>query len=187
MKNFYFSKFIFAFILLLVTSSGSLFAQQFTLSGVVTDATNGDKLIGANVYIPDLSIGAATNENGEYSISVAPGKYSITCSYIGFDRIDQEIDVNADITLNFSMKEYQFTLSVTVLSDRVKERETPVAVTNIDKEDMAFQLGSRDIPLIMNTAPSIYATDQGGGAGDARINVRGFNQRNFNVMINGIR
>ena len=186
MKNFYFSKFIFAFILLLVTSSVSLFAQTFTVSGVVTDATNGDLLIGANVYLPDLNTGAATNENGEYSISVAPGKYSITCSYIGFDRIDQEIDVSADMTLNFSMQEYQFTLSVTVMSDRIKERETPVAFSDFDKKDMQFSLGSQDIPLVMNTAPSVYATGQGGGAGDARVNVRGFNQRNVNVMINGI-
>ena len=35
--------------------------------------------------------------------------------------------------------------------------------------------------------PNVYAaTNQGGGAGDARINVRGFNQRNVAIMINGI-
>jgi mRNA-degrading endonuclease HigB of HigAB toxin-antitoxin module len=90
------------------------------------------------------------------------------------------------MTLNFSLKDYQFTLSVTVMSDRVKERETPVAYTNIDKEQMKFNLGSRDIPLVMNTTPSVFATDLGGGAGDARINVRGFNQRNIGIMINGI-
>jgi len=38
----------------------------------------------------------------------------------------------------------------------------------------------------MNTTPSVYATPQGGGAGDARINVRGFNQRNVAIMINGV-
>jgi mRNA-degrading endonuclease HigB of HigAB toxin-antitoxin module len=38
----------------------------------------------------------------------------------------------------------------------------------------------------MNTTPSVFATDQGGGAGDARINVRGFNQRNIGILINGI-
>ena len=67
MKNSYFSKFIFAFILLLVTSSGSLFAQaqEFTVSGVVTEATTGEVLIGANVYFPTLFTGAATNDKGE--------------------------------------------------------------------------------------------------------------------------
>jgi len=51
---------------------------------------------------------------------------------------------------------------------------------------MEVRLGSRDIPLVLNTTPSVYATQQGGGAGDARVNVRGFNQRNVAVMINGV-
>jgi len=51
---------------------------------------------------------------------------------------------------------------------------------------MEARLGSQDIPMILNTTPSVYATGQGGGAGDARINVRGFNQRNVAVMINGV-
>jgi len=51
---------------------------------------------------------------------------------------------------------------------------------------MEVRLGSQDIPMILNTTPSVYATQQGGGAGDARINVRGFNQRNVAVMINGV-
>ena len=175
-------KIILFVILLFATSTYA----QFTISGVVTDASTGDKLIGANVYLPDEHIGAATDMNGEYSISVPAGTHKMTCSYIGFDRMDRTIEVNADMTLNFAMKEYQFTLSVTVLSDRVKERETPVAYTNIDKRQMEFELGSKDIPLVLNTAPSVFATDNGGGSGDARINVRGFNQRNIGIMINGI-
>jgi hypothetical protein len=51
---------------------------------------------------------------------------------------------------------------------------------------MDVRLGSQDIPMALNTTPSVYATQQGGGAGDARINVRGFNQRNVAVMINGV-
>ena len=43
---------------------------------------------------------------------------------------------------------------------------------------MEFRLGSQDLPMALNLTPSVYATQQGGGAGDARINVRGFNQRN---------
>jgi len=64
--------------------------------------------------------------------------------------------------------------------------KTPVAYTNITKAEVEARLGSQDIPMILNTTPSVYATQQGGGAGDARINVRGFNQRNIAVMINGV-
>ncbi|NIU76908.1 MAG: TonB-dependent receptor plug domain-containing protein, partial [Gammaproteobacteria bacterium] len=58
--------------------------------------------------------------------------------------------------------------------------------SNVGKVQIQQQLGSRDLPLVLNVTPSVYATAQGGGAGDARINVRGFSQRNTAVMINGV-
>ena len=72
-----------------------------------------------------------------------------------------------------------------VIASRADER-TPVAYTTVTAEDMEARLGSQDRPMALNTTPSVYATQQGGGAGDARINVRGFNQRNVAVMINGV-
>ena len=72
-----------------------------------------------------------------------------------------------------------------VLASRAGDK-TAVAYSDVNKEQIALRLGSQDIPLALNTVPSVYSTNQGGGAGDARINVRGFNQRNVAVMINGI-
>ena len=72
-----------------------------------------------------------------------------------------------------------------VLASRADEN-TPVAYTTVEKAEMDIRLGSQDIPMALNMTPSVYATQQGGGAGDARINVRGFNQRNVAVMINGV-
>ena len=63
---------------------------------------------------------------------------------------------------------------------------TPVAFTEFTKETISNELGSRDIPLVLNSAPSIYASEDSGGAGDARVNVRGFSQRNVAIMINGV-
>jgi hypothetical protein len=40
--------------------------------------------------------------------------------------------------------------------------------------------------MILNTTPGVYATQSGGGDGDARVNIRGFNQRNVSVMVDGI-
>ena len=58
--------------------------------------------------------------------------------------------------MDFPLKEHQFVLNVSVISDRAKERETPVAFTDIEKRDLEFSLGSRDIPLVMNTTPSVF-------------------------------
>ena len=75
---------------------------------------------------------------------------------------------------------------IEVLAERAEERRTPVAFTDVSKAQIQTQLGSRDLPLVLSVTPSVYSTAQGGGAGDARINVRGFSQRNTAVMINGV-
>ncbi len=174
------------FVLFLLFFSSVAFAQKYTVTGTVTDAANGEKLVGANVYVKGTTIGAASDANGVYKLTLDKGSYTIVCSYVGFERVESKVNVTNNMTLDFPMKEHEFSLSVTVLADRAKERETPVAFTNVDKKDMEFKLGSRDVPMVLNTTPSVYATQQGGGAGDARVNVRGFNQRNVAIMINGV-
>ena len=152
-----------------------------TISGSVT-TSSGKTLPGANIVVDGTDLGAASDEDGNYSIDeVEPGS-AITASVIGYEDLtlyaDEEV-VNFVLTANIEMS------TLEVLASRAGE-DTPVAFTNIDKEDLELRLGSRDIPLAMNTVPSVYSTGQGGGAGDARINVRGFNQRNVAIMLNGI-
>lgn len=173
-------------VVFMLAFSALTFAQTYTVSGkVIADAT-GEGLIGANVYMKGANIGAATDVDGKYEMKVPAGEYTLVCSYIGYETKSVAVNVDKDMEVNFAMADYQFSLNITVISDRAKERETPVAFSDIDKEQMEFTLGSRDIPLVLNSTPSVYSTMQGGGAGDARINIRGFDQRNVAIMINGI-
>ncbi len=71
-------------------------------------------------------------------------------------------------------------------SDQAIPGTTPVAFTEFSKDTIVDQLGSRDLPLLLNYSPSVYATNDSGGAGDSRINVRGFDQRNISILINGV-
>ena len=71
-------------------------------------------------------------------------------------------------------------------SDQAIAGKTPVSFSEIGKEVIAAELGSRDIPLVLNSTPSVYATADSGGAGDSRVNVRGFSQRNVSILINGV-
>ncbi|MCF8242523.1 MAG: TonB-dependent receptor [Melioribacteraceae bacterium] len=169
---------------LMVTSA--LYGQRYTISGSVTSADTDEPLVGANVYVKGTTIGAASEMDGNYSINAPAGEHTLVCSYIGFETVEYQVDLTGDMEVNFELREYQFSLNVTVVADRAKERETPVAFTNVDKKDMELRLGSRDIPLVLNTTPSVYSTQQGGGAGDARVNVRGFSQENVAIMINGV-
>ncbi|MDH3323311.1 MAG: TonB-dependent receptor plug domain-containing protein, partial [Flavobacteriaceae bacterium] len=74
---------------------------------------------------------------------------------------------------------------VTGTIDIAKDRQTPVAVSTIRAIDIQENLGTQELPEILNSTPSVYATKQGGGFGDSRVNIRGFDQANTAVMING--
>ena len=80
-------------------------------------------------------------------------------------------------------------LEEVVVSSRVidvaKERVTPVAVSTISASDISLKVGNLEFPEIMNSTPGVYATKQGGGYGDSRISLRGFDQRNTSFLING--
>ena len=163
-----------------------IFSQSVT--GLVSDVDN-TPLAGANVVVDGTELGTAAGADGTYSLTgLEPGSYTITASVIGYSSLSQTVEVSGDVTttLNFSLEISVVEMSaLEVLASRADEK-TPVAFTTVTKADMEVRLGSQDIPMALNTTPSVYATQQGGGAGDARINVRGFNQRNVAVMINGV-
>ena len=167
--------------------AGTAYAQV-TVSGVVSDSETGDALPGANVVVEGTTLGTATDQNGRYTLSVPSGTHTFTASFIGYDESEEVVTVrNSNLTLNFSLEFTSQQLeALEVFASRAVDRKTPVAFTNVDKVQVQRELASRDVPMVLNTTPSVYATMQGGGAGDARVNVRGFNQRNVAIMINGV-
>ncbi|MBT4956574.1 MAG: TonB-dependent receptor, partial [Candidatus Marinimicrobia bacterium] len=167
---------------ILVLSFTSILFAQMTVSGSVTDASTGDALAGANVVVDGTDLGAAADASGAFTIRNVPNGATLTASMIGY----LNTSMSARGTVNFALEPSAIEMSgLEVLASRAGDK-TPVAYTNVSKADMEVRLGSQDIPMALNTTPSVYATQQGGGAGDARINVRGFNQRNVAVMINGV-
>tara|TARA_Y100001970_G_C14258903_1_gene877904 strand:- start:4155 stop:7130 length:2976 start_codon:yes stop_codon:yes gene_type:complete len=165
-----------------LSDEGAASSETMTLSGSVFD-DSGSPLAGANVLVDGSDDGAATDEEGNFTIENIQAGTSVTASMIGHE--SQTLYADTD-KLEFILTAVVIEMNaLEVLASRAGE-DTPVAYTNVDKEELELRLGSRDIPLAMNTVPSVYSTGQGGGAGDARINVRGFNQRNVAIMINGV-
>lgn len=88
-------KYIFLHLFLFVATA--TFAQKkvtrHTVSGTIKDARNGEVLIGVNVFIEELKTGVATNSYGFYALSVPPGKYKLSISYLGYVTQHKEIDL----------------------------------------------------------------------------------------------
>lgn len=75
---------------------------------------------------------------------------------------------------------------ITGVVDIAKDRKTPVAVSSVKSAQIIERLGNLELPEILNTTPSVYATKSGGGFGDGGITMRGFESRNIAVLVNGM-
>lgn len=173
-------------LILFIIITVSNFAQSGgEIKGTVKDVTTGETVVGASVMVAEGKV-AITDINGNYSIQVDSGSYTVTISYVGFEPQKQKIVVgNKPVSLNFSL-ETKTLSEVEIVADIAKSRETPIAFANISSKQIAEELGTRDLPMLLNSTPGVYATQSGGGSGDARVNVRGFDQRNVAVMVDGI-
>jgi iron complex outermembrane receptor protein len=174
--------FLVSFLSLLASS---VYAQDSFLKGVVKDAITGETLIGANVVYAEGK-GVITDIDGKYSVQLPAGDYTVKVTYVGYKEQEKKVSVKGNtVLLDFELATVQLQ-EVQVVADIAKVRETPVAFSNITPAKIQEQLGSQDLPMVLNTTPGVYATQQGGGDGDARITIRGFNQRNVAVMIDGV-
>ncbi len=176
---------------MLVFMSFWSFAQTGSISGLVMDEDTYEALPGANILIKGTSKGTITNANGEFTIGdLQPGNYVVEITFIGYETNDNFVTVRpgknsfiGEIRLKAASIGLQ---EVEVIASVAMDRKTPVAFTAIDSKKIQATLGNQEFPEVLRSTPSIYVTKQGGGYGDARINVRGFDQRNTSVMINGI-
>lgn len=161
-------------------------AQNFEVSGTVKDAENLETLVGVSVVYGNNK-GVSTDLDGNFKLSLPEGKASITVSFVGYESQTLNINVNKpDIKLDVKLRSKTNLKEIEITADVAKNRETPVAFSTIPTKQLQQELGTRDLPMVLNSTPGVYATESGGGSGDARINVRGFDQRNVAVMIDGV-
>ncbi|GAB3342892.1 TonB-dependent receptor [Marivirga atlantica] len=182
------SSYILSFSLIFAVATSIAVAQnENVVTGQVVDGDTNEPLPGANVVIQGTSIGTTTDIEGNFSLPVPTKSITLEIRFIGFK--PYSISLNSDdskklgkINLESGIEELS---TIEVVASRIT-RDQPFTYTEVAKKKIQEDLGSRDLPMVLNTAPSVYSTNQGGGSGDARLTVRGFNNQNVGVMINGV-
>ncbi len=173
-------------LILFILSGFYANAQDAILKGTITDAVTGETLIQANIKSGEQ--GTVTDYDGKYQFELSSGNQEIVVSYIGYK--PQTITANlspGNNTLNFALEEDNVMMQeINVVADVARSRETPVAFSTVQLARIKEELSTQDLPMVLNSTPGVYATQQGGGDGDARITIRGFNQRNVAIMIDGV-
>ena len=160
-----------------ILSFNSFAQEKATLSGYVKDASTGEELIGASVYISEIKSGGTTNIYGYYSITVPKGEYSVNFSFIGYKtssmkiklsenkRFDVEISPNSEIIQEVEIK---------ADAEDKNVRSTEMGVVKLDiKEIQSIPVifGEQDILKTIQLMPGIKAA----GEGNSGFYVRGGN------------
>ena len=149
--------------------------EKFTISGVVSDTKNKETLIGVSVYIKESKTGIISNEYGFYSITLPKGEYSISISYVGYETIEQKINLTQNTKKNFLLSENSEMLEEIVIIDnkkRVEIRKPEMSVNKLtiqEIKEMPVIFGEVDIIKSILTLPGVTNA----GEGQSGFNVRG--------------
>lgn len=160
-------------ILLMIATS--LFGQKVTISGYVKDASSGEDVIGANVYLEENLKGNTTNLYGFYSITIDTGKYTLVASYLGFNEYRQSIDLKEDMRINIELTKGAIQTQEVKVTAEAKDQN--VSSTEMGKVDLSTEtikalpalFGEVDILKTIQLLPGI----QTAGEGNAAFYVRG--------------
>jgi len=167
---------------LMMLSSIMTFAQ---ISGKVVDSDGNQPLPGATILVKGTSNGVVTNFDGVFTIETANAGDVLIITYLGYEGQEVIAQEGIVVSLVVSAETLDEVILTSGVIDVAKVRETPIAVSTITASEIALKVGNLEFPEIMNSTPGVYATKQGGGYGDSRINLRGFDQRNTSILING--
>lgn len=172
------------FVLGLFLLSLPAFAQEnYTLSGTVT--LNEEPLAGANVMVKNRDEATITNFDGEYSLQLPAGDYTLIFSYGNQKEI--EVNLTGNQTLDIDLTNAEETLDEVFLSSIRVDADSPITYSNLSNEEIAERNLGQDIPVLMNYLPSVVTTtDAGNGVGYTGIRVRGSDATRTNVTVNGI-
>ncbi|MBC7776002.1 MAG: SusC/RagA family TonB-linked outer membrane protein, partial [Phycisphaerae bacterium] len=143
---------------------------QRTVKGKVTDAENGDGLIGASVSVVGTTRGTATDIDGNFSIEVPDGSTQIRFAYTGYS--EQVITLSASNMVDVSMKAGSVLDEVVVIGyGSVKKSDATGAVSSVTEKNFNKSMSVSAEQLIQGRAAGVVVTNNSGEPGGG-INVR---------------
>lgn len=145
-----------------------------TVAGHIREATTGEPVIGASVYIEKPLIGVATDQFGFYSITIPKGRHELKLKSVGMKSTIRQIMVYGEGKLDIELEDDVIPLKeVVVQSDRdIRVTGLQMGMEKLDiktMKNMPLALGETDIMKVVLTLPGVQTV----GEGTVGLNVRG--------------
>lgn len=154
------------------------------ISGTITDAANGEPLIGVNVIIEGTNYGAATDVEGFYSIlNVLPGSYTVKASYLSYNtiRIEQvrvNIDQTTQIDIQMTSSSIELEEAVIVAVQPIVQKDVSSSTVNLNADEI------KSLPVV--SAQSVIGYQAGIKSGVDGPIIRGGSASETGVELNGM-
>ena len=163
--------------------SVTMFAQSVAVTGTVIDADNNEPLIGVSVLEVGTTNGVVTDLDGNFTLSVKAGA-KLQLSYVGYNT--QEVAARNNLGTIELKPEAVGLQDVTVTGQIAVQRKTPIAVSQVTALEIEERIGGGEFVEVLKNTPGVHANANGGGWGDSEIWMRGFDNTNIAMMINGV-
>lgn len=166
------------FLVMLFFSITSLsLAQQRTVTGTVTDASNGETLPGVNIRVAGTSQGTTTNNNGEYSLELPEGAQQLVYTYIGYRELSVDIAGRSEINVQMEPSvEYLDDIVVTSFGLEQERKALGYSTQQIDSENLTIGNQNNMVNALSGKVSGVEITNTGGAPGrSSRIVIRGVN------------
>jgi iron complex outermembrane recepter protein len=175
----------------LLLASSFLSSQTIiTVKGVVRDHSNNEPIPSVNISVSGMSNPLMTDANGTFKVELAKSNLELDFNHIAYQAKKVTISSTSGEFINLGnifLEPLAIGLKeVHIISSYISDNNTPVAVSTISARTIERQTGNQDYPEIMKLTPGIYATKSGGGSGDDRLTIRGFQQENIALLLNGV-
>ena len=160
----------------LLLSGTTVFAQEKTVTGVVTDSFN-EPLIGVSIVVQGTSNGVVTDMDGKYSIKATPGS-TLQFSYVGMEK--QSVKVGNQNVVNVQLKDDSQMLAETVVIGygSAKKRDLTGSITNIKGDEIANKPVANPLSALQGKVAGVQVINSGKAGEDPEIRVRGTNSIN---------
>lgn len=157
---------------LLLTTTLAL-AQQKTISGKITDATN-QPAVGATISVKGTNVATQTDVNGNFSIKVPAGRNVLTVSSVGFE--SQDVNISNQTTVNVSLKATTSTLNEIVLTGYTAQRKRDItgSVSVVNTKELIANPGSNVEQLLQGRAAGVTVGTSGVPGAGANVRIHGY-------------
>ncbi len=165
----------------------TILAQKYTVSGYIKDATNGEVLIGANVFDLKSSSGTSSNTYGFYSLTLPKDSVNLVYSYVGYQPQTARLLLTQDTVISIELSESALLDEIVISAseaDKIQEvtQMSSISVPVEQIKSLPAFLGEVDVLKTLQLLPGV----QSGNEGTSGLYVRGGGPDQNLILLDGV-